>query len=488
MSHLLVVPAVMFSCAKPAADMPAVTSAEPGSVTLKSAIVYTSAPADSLRFHRQDTLQVSTKIQPTEKEIHVYLDLDKTYQEVIGIGAAITDAAAETYDKMSADRQKELVDAYFGPTGNQYSLMRTHIHSCDFSSGSYTYVEDMDTNLSSFNLAHDQEHRLPLIKKAIAQSGNPDFKVYVSPWSPPAWMKTNGDMLHGGKLKPEYARNWAQYISKFITEYEKEGVPIWGLTVQNEPMAKQIWESCIYTAEDERDFIKNHLGPVLHENGQADKKLIGWDHNRDLIYHRANTILSDPEAAKYVWGIGYHWYEDWSGADQAFGNVRNTQTKWPNVNLMFTEGCTFPYDESKLGDWSMGMRYGRSMIEDFNAGAVGWTDWNIWLDETGGPNHVGNFCFAPVHADTRTDAISYTSSYYFIGHFSRFVKPGARRLLVSPSRSDLLATAFRNPDNTVVLVVLNASDESRTYDVIAGQQSIAVGALPQSISTVIIQL
>jgi hypothetical protein len=247
-------------------------------------------------------------------------------------------------------------------------------------------------------------------------------------------MKTNGDMLHGGKLKPESRQAWANYYAKFIKAYEREGIPIWGITVQNEPMATQTWESCIYTAEDERDFIKNFLGPTMRREGLADRKIIAWDHNRDLIYQRVSTILADPEAARYVWGFGFHWYEPWSGGTMLFDNVRLVRETFPEKKLLFTEGTVDSFKAEDIHNWRLGEYYGRSMINDFNDGAVGWADWNVLLDERGGPNHVGNYCFAPVHADTKTGELIYTNSYYYIGHFSKFVRPGARRIASSPSR------------------------------------------------------
>jgi glucosylceramidase len=208
-------------------------------------------------------------------------------------------------------------------------------------------------------------------------------------------MKDNNDMLHGGKLKPEFYQSWANYFTKFIRAYEGEGIPIWGISIQNEPMATQKWESCIYSAEEERDFLKKYLGPTLKREGLSSRKVIAWDHNRDLIYQRASTILRDPEAAKFVWGIGFHWYEPWSGGEPMFDNVRLVNETFPDKNLIFTEGCVDSFDAQKISEWKFGEQYGRSMINDFNNGTVGWTDWNVLLDEQGGPNHVGNFCFAP---------------------------------------------------------------------------------------------
>ncbi|OGX84351.1 hypothetical protein BEN47_03035 [Hymenobacter lapidarius] len=259
-------------------------------------------------------------------------------------------------------------------------------------------------------------------------------------------MKDSGNMLRGGKLLPQYRRAWANYYVKFIKDYEQQGIPVWALTVQNEPMAIQKWKSCIFTGEEERDFIKGYLGPTLQTSGLGNKTLIAWDHNRDLLYQRASAVLDDPQAATYVWGIGYHWYETRTGSAMLFDNVRRVHEAYPDKNLIFTEGCVENFKLDRVGHWALGERYGMSMSGDFNAGTVGWTDWNVLLDETGGPNHVGNFCFAPIITDTRTGKLLYTNAYYYIGHFSTFIRPGARRISSSSNRDVLQTTAFRNPD------------------------------------------
>jgi glucosylceramidase len=223
----------------------------------------------------------------------------------------------------------------------------------------------------------------------------------------------------------------------------------------------------------------------MKREGLGDRKIIAWDHNRDLIYQRAHTILSDPKAAQYVWGIGYHWYEPWSGGDMMFDNVELVHEAFPGKNLIFTEGCNDSFKAEQLHDWRLGEQYGRSMINDFNDGAVGWTDWNVLLDEQGGPNHVGNFCFAPVHADTKTGELIYTNSYYYIGHFSKFVRPGARKIAASPSRSALLSTAFVNPDGKVSVVVMNKSDQKVDYYLWLDGNAAQVSSLPHSIQTLV---
>ena len=454
----------------------------------KRATIYTTADSTRLRLSlSQSKLQFSNFGQPLETQVCIFVDPTRTFQTFLGIGGAITDASAETFAKLSKDKQKQILDAYYDPVrGIGYTLARTNIHSCDFSSGSYTYVQEGDKELKSFSIDHDKQYRIPMIKQAIQAAGG-KLTLYASPWSPPAWMKTNNNMLRGGKLKPEFYDSWANYFAKFIREYEREGIPVWGLTIQNEPMATQTWESCIFTAEEERDFLKNHLGPTLEKEGLGDKKIIVWDHNRDLVYQRVSTTLSDPDAAKYAWGIGYHWYETWTGGNPQFENVRRVAETFPDKNLLFTEGCNGPFNMSQINDWKWGEAYGRSMINDFNAGTVGWTDWNILLDEMGGPNHVKNFCFAPIHANTKTGELYYMNEYYYIGHFSKFIRPGAKRVVSSSNRDALLTTAFLNPDGKLIVVVMNQGAQRIPYHLWIGGKAIEFTGLPHSISTILVE-
>jgi len=456
------------------------------SVAGKQVRVYTTAEKTAHRISLTDTLSFRAVGQPKETQICVFVDPTRQFQTFLGIGGALTDAAAEVFAMLPAEKQREILNAYYDEQqGIGYKLARTNIHSCDFSSSSYTYVSEGDKELKSFSVEADKRYRIPFIKRVLAATRG-RLNMFASPWSPPAFMKDNRDMLHGGKLKREFYQSWANYYAKFIQAYQREGIPIWGITIQNEPMATQKWESCIYSAEEERDFLKNYLGPTLRREGLLDKKIIVWDHNRDLIYQRASTILSDPQAARFVWGIGYHWYEPWSGGEPMFDNVKLVHETFPGKPLIFTEGCVDAFDNKRLGEWKFGERYGRSMINDFNDGCVGWTDWNILLDERGGPNHVDNFCFAPVHANTKTGELTYLSSYYYIGHFSKFIQPGARRIACSPSRSQLLSTAFVNPDGKVAVVVMNASDKPALFWLWIGGNAAEVNSLPHSVQTMVV--
>ena len=451
----------------------------------KKVTVYTTASDTKNRLSETGKLPFTKMGQPVETQICVFVDPSKTFQTYVGIGAALTDASAETYAKLPADKQKELLQAYFDKQkGIGYTIGRTNISSCDFSSDIYNYIAEGDAALKSFNIDHDKKYKIPFIKAAMKAAGG-KLNLFASPWSPPAFMKDNNDVLHGGKLKKEFYQPWANYYTKFIKAYEADGIPIWGITIQNEPMATQKWESCVYTAEEERDFLKNNLGPTMKREGLSDKKIIGWDHNRDLLYQRASTLLNDPEAAKYLWGIGFHWYEPWSGGQPMFENVKRVHEAYPGKNLFFTEGCVESFNEARYYDWALGEKYGLNMINDFNNGMVGFTDWNILLDETGGPNHVGNFCFAPVHANTKTGELIYTNAYYYIGHFSKFIKPGAKRISAAASRSQLITTAFKNPDGSVAVVVMNQSTNKIPYFLWVNGNAVEVTALPRSMATLI---
>ncbi|WP_374174837.1 glycoside hydrolase family 30 beta sandwich domain-containing protein [Flavobacterium tructae] len=428
--------------------------------------VYTTAENTKLRLSLSNNFILNSASQQTKSTVSITIDPSKTDQTFLGIGGAITDASAEVFAKLSSKKQQEFLTAYYDKNkGIGYSLARTNIHSCDFSSESYTYIQEGDKELKTFTIDHDKKYRIPLLKKAIATAGR-KLTLFVSPWSPPAFMKDNDDILHGGVLLPEFAQSWANYYAKFIKAYEKEGIPVWGLTIQNEPMASQRWESCIYTPEAERDFLKNFLGPTLKKEGLGSKKIIIWDHNRgEMLEKRANLVFSDPEVSKYAWGIGFHWYETWNGGSPKFESVGKVHEAFPSKNLFFTEGCIEKFDASKFQFWGNAERYGINMIHDFNNGTTGWTDWNILLDQNGGPNHVGNFCFAPIHADTTKDELIYTPMYYYIGHFSKFIQPGAKRIRNVISDKSVLSTSFLNTNGKIATVVMNQSDKEVVYEI-----------------------
>ncbi len=451
----------------------------------KSISVYSTTKDTDKRLALTDKLNFGPGHQPAETEVSVFVTPSQRFQTLLGIGGAITDASAEVFAKLPKAKQQEFLTAYYdADKGIGYNWARTTIHSSDFSSASYTYIKEGDKALKTFTVKHDREFRIPLIKKAIATSGG-KLQLFASPWSPPAFMKSNKSMLQGGFLLPEFYESWATYITKFVQAYEKAGIPVWGITIQNEPMAKQKWESVIYSADEERDFLKNYLGPIMHKQGLANKAIVVWDHNRDLITQRADTILNDPEAAKYVWGVGYHWYETWAGGDPMYKNVAYVHAAYPDKPVLLTEAAIEKFTQERYQYWPNGERYGSAMINDFNSGAVAWTDWNILLDERGGPNHVGNFCFAPIHGDLQKGELIYTPPYFYIGHFSKFIHRNAQRVATNTSRSTLLATSFLNADNKMATVVMNQTDKDITYNLFVGEDQSVVKIPAHSIQTLV---
>jgi glucosylceramidase len=401
---------------------------------------------------------------------------ERRYQTHLGFGGAFTEAAASVWQGLPDAARAQLLHDYFNPdAGHGYTLGRLHINSCDFALGNYAHVERADDfALESFSIERDRRALLPFIRAAQQVARRP-LQLLASPWSPPAWMKTNGQMNHGGRLRPECRDAWAQCFVRFIRAYEAEGVPIWGVSVQNEPMAEQRWDSCLYSAEEERDFVRDHLGPALHAAGLGDVKIVIWDHNRDLMLERANVVYADAEAAGFVWGTGFHWY----GAEH-FDHVQQVHDAWPDKHLLFTEGCQ--EGGPHIGSWEVGERYAHNVINDLNRWTVGWIDWNLLLDERGGPNHVGNFCSAPILADTRTGELMHQSAYWVLGHFARFIRPGARRVL-SVAAQELDTTAFANPDGSIAVVAANRQDHALNFALCIDDLSRPVELPAHSIAT-----
>jgi glucosylceramidase len=385
----------------------------------------------------------------------VTVDSSRQFQSLLGFGGAFTEAAAVSWLALPlAQQEAALRDCFSAADGHGYGLCRVHMGSCDFALGNYAHVEQPgDVALAGWSIERDRQALLPMIKAAQRVAGQP-LQILASPWSPPAWMKTNGQMNHGGELLPQYREAWAACYVRFIKAYAAEGVPIWGVTVQNEPMAVQRWDSCIYTAEAERDFVRDHLGPALERAGLSHVRLLVWDHNRDQMVQRASVIYGDPAASRYVWGMGFHWY----GEDH-FEQVAQVREAWPDKHLVFTEGCQ--EGGPHHGSWALGERYARSLIQDLRNGCEGFIDWNLMLDETGGPNHVGNLCSAPLLVDRARGEVMKQSSYWALGHFSRFIRPGARRIVCASGTAAVEVVAFRNLDGSVATVLLNRSDEAR---------------------------
>lgn len=399
--------------------------------------------------YKHQLVSVNTSETP---DLAIDIDESVKYQTIIGFGGAFTEAACYTLSNLTTKNQEQILNAYFNPeSGLRYNLGRIHMNSSDFSLENYTYVKNDDKELKTFDISREFKWVIPTIKRSEKIAQKP-IELLVSPWSPPAWMKTNNEMNNGGKLLPQFYQTWANYYIKFLEEITKAGLSPFALTVQNEPAAVQTWDSCVYTKEDERDFVKNYLGPTIFNSIFNKVKIFIWDHNRDIVVERAKAVLADSEAAKYVAGTAVHWY-----VSEEFSNLSRVHELFPNKQIIFSEGCIEGGPHPNV--YETGERYSRNIIGDFSNWCEAFIDWNLTLDEIGGPNHVGNYCDAPILSDTSKDELIFNSSYYHIGHFSKHVMPGAVRIKSISNNDDIKHVAFLNPDNSVVLICLNETEK-----------------------------
>ncbi len=427
-------------------------------------------------------MKVIDSFVSAQKSVTISLDPSKTYQTITGIGGSFTESSAYLLNKLSPQNRELILEAYFGESGAQYSLTRTHINSCDFSLSNYAYVSDPeDKSLESFDIAHDKEDIIPMILDAqnISKEG---FKIIASPWTAPPFMKDNNKWV-GGKLKPEFYSTWALYFSKYIQAMKKEGINIWGITVENEPLGNgNNWESMHYSAEEMTSFIQYHLGPSLEENGLSNVVLLGYDQNRDHLKEWVDVMYQNEQTSKYIDGTAIHWY---ASTFEVFPDVLDyAHEKAPEKYLIETEGCIdaeIPhwredewYWQKKATDWGWDwapeeekhlhpkyvpvFRYARDIIGCFNNHVDGWIDWNMVLDKQGGPNWFKNWCLAPIIVDPEKDEVYITPMYYALAHFSKYMRPGSKRIGIDIESETIQATAVINKNGTIALAVLNENE------------------------------
>ncbi len=469
---------------------------------LKIEVYETSAQGNQLK-----------KIMPSstgESTIEIQLNPEKKYQTITGFGGSFTESSAYLLDNLSTKNRQKVLQAYFGNEGARYSLTRTHINSCDFSLSNYSYAPiPEDKELNHFSIAEDTADLIPMIKEAMSISKD-GFKIIASPWTAPPWMKDNKDW-RGGKLLPEYYDTWALFFSKYIDAYKKEGIDIWGLTVENEPLGNNNnWESMHYSAEEMVDFVQHHLGPQLEIKGK-DVKILAYDQNRDeQLYHWADVVYKDETSSQYFDGMAVHWYAstyDW------FPEALNyTHEKAPNKHIIQTEACVdgqvpawkddawYWSKEAKDWGWTWApedqkhlhpkyvpvYRYARDIIGCLNSWVDGWVDWNMVLDKQGGPNWFKNWCTAPVIVDIENDEVYFTPLYYVMAHFSRYIRPDAVRIDCDVNDEDLMVTAALNPDGSIAVVILNMKDEAKNIKISVANKCTELMISGNAIQTVVI--
>ncbi len=410
------------------------------------------------------------------KVLNIYSDLK--FQEFYGFGGAFTSSSAENFGKMSDKTKEEFINLMFNKEkGLGYNFCRCTINSCDFSEKEYTYTDENDETLESFDIAHDEKNIIPMIKSALTESG--EMFLFASPWSPPAWMKDNGSMYEGGKLLKEYYPVWAEYYVKFIKEYQDRGVKISGITVQNEPMAPQTWESCNYTIEEQILFVRDYLKPTLEKADLSDVKIFIWDHNKEHLYDCAKAVETTDGAKDYIDGIAFHWY-----SGDHFDNLRFAHETSPDLFLAASEFCFGGVQP----DWENALRYAYDISGNFNSFMNASCDWNMVLDEKGGPYHArGSGCKAVIHYNTADDKLTIMPHYYAIKHFSAYLKQGAVRLGTSTWSDKISICAFKNPDGSTVAVIVSNHEKEQNCLLRFENYAAKIAVQPKSITTIIIE-
>ncbi|RRO11910.1 glycoside hydrolase family 30 protein [Flavobacteriaceae bacterium 14752] len=488
---LLIIAIVMSSCSKPKEEK-----------QLSVQVFETSRSGNKLTEIKQ-----FKEDKPTSK---IVVDTSKTYQTISGFGGSFTEASAYLLNQLSAENRQKIIDAYFAETGAHYSLTRTHMNSCDFSLGQYSYAPvEGDKTLENFSIEEDKEDLIPMIKDAMKASTD-GFKIISSPWTAPPWMKDNKDWV-GGKLLPEYYDTWALFFSKYADAYKAEGIDIWGFTVENEPLGNDSnWESMHYTPKEMTDFVVNHLGPQLEKDGKSDLVILGYDQNREHLDEWVDEMYRDETSRKYFDGTAIHWY---ASTYKIFEDqLEYAKNKAPDKYLIETEGCIdaqIPvwkdddwYWQKEATDWGWEWasednkhlhpkyrpvyRYARDIIGCLNNGVDGWIDWNMVLNRQGGPNWFENWCVAPVIVDENQDEVYFTPLYYTMAHFSKYVRPGAKRIAFDSTDEKLQVTAAQNPDGSIAVIVFNPTEEEKVFELEHQNISKTISISPQALQTIIL--
>lgn len=411
-------------------------------------------------YFKDTVFDLDENIQP-EDRVLIKVFPKEIKQVLVGFGGAFTEAAASVYQNASEEVKQQIVKMYFDKEeGLGYQLGRMAINSSDFALSNYTYFKKNAQDLRKFSIKREVKCTIPFVKDAMVYAK--DLKMAVAPWSPPRHMKTNDNMNNGGKLLKAYYPFYAEYICRYLTDMRRKGVKIEYLSIQNEPEANQTWDSCLWTPEEAIQFVKI-LEPKLRRKFLK-TKIILLDHNRDLLEKWATAIAADEAASKIIWGLGIHWY-----VSEDFDALRRAKEIAPNLNILFTEGCV--EGGPKPGAIDTGERYARNIIGDLNNGCVGYIDWNLLLDINGGPNHKENYCDAPMLLDGENLIVN--SSYYYIGHFAKFLKAGSKVVHheLSDNRLQVLSALSRKKER--VVVICNPTDENIPYRVEGVKEEIA---------------
>lgn len=436
--------------------------------------LWLTMPDKSVVFQKQENFLINQ----SENQNVITIDTSKTYQEMDGFGYTLTGGSAKHISNMSEPEKEKLLQELYG-TGEGsigVSYIRISVGASDLDEKVFSYNDlpegETDVNMEKFDLGYDKQYLIPVLQQILKIS--PDIKILGSPWSPPVWMKDNGD-ARGGSLKPEFYHAYAKYFVKYIQEMKAKGITIDAVTVQNEPLHPGNNPSLLMLPEAQKEFVRDHLGPEFEKNG-IKTKIIVYDHNADRPDYPI-TILDDPEAAKYIDGSAFHLY---GGTIDAVSKVHDAH---PNKNLYFTEQWVgAPGDFAKELNWH---------VENLIIGAPrNWCktvlEWNLAADENQQPHTDRGGCDRCLGAVTITgDKVTREPAYYIIAHASKFVRPGSVRI-DSNLIDGLPNVAYKTPEGKVVVIVQNTSGEDKAVAINAGAKNAAVMLKAGAVATLVL--
>ncbi len=366
------------------------------------------------------------------------------YQKHLGFGGALTEASCYIYSLLSNKQKEQVLSLLFKEEGLNYNYGRVTIGSCDFSLGMYDYFEN-----DKLDYTHEDKYLFPFLNDIYKIKA---LNLFASSWSPPSRFKDNNSRLNGGKLKKEHYHDYASYLVNYCKMMKDRNYNLKAMSIQNEPEAKQVWDSCLFSPKEEQELALLLKGQLELEN--VDLDLYIWDHNRDVIVKRVQETLNNKKINNVIKGIAYHFYDQ-----DCHQELAKLHKLYPDKNILFTEGCIELLLQKNGNDqYKNGLRYAKNYLLDSLNYSQGFIDWNVLLDSEGGPNHVGNFCEAPLMFNKKTKELIINPSYYAIKHFAHFIKENAYRIDVQ-NKTDVLITAYKNEDDSIVVVLLNLKNK-----------------------------
>lgn len=411
----------------------------------------------------------SVRFVPGETEnkvVNLYPEL--SYQSFEGFGGAITEAAGWVYARMDEEQKKKLTETYFSPDRMGYRFVRIPIDSCDFSLSQYEGFERVE------------QYILPLLRDAEKAAGG-KLGIMLAPWSPPAKWKTNGRREGGGRLLEEHYGDWADYLCDAIAWYREKGFSVTMLSLQNEAHAVQTWDSCLFTAQEEKRFLRDHMYPAMLRRGLADVAIYLWDHNKERVYEWLRDIV-DGETAPMVEGMAFHWY-----SGDHFEALDLCRERFPDKKLMVSESCIefYKFTGKDASDLAISMTH--EILGDLNHGACAFGDWNLLLDERGGPNYAGNFCLAPFLFDTKEKKLRQTLLGQYMEKLAGAIVPGSVRIAATKYAETVDVSAWRRPDGSIALLLLNKSGDNAPVCVRLNGLEAGTLLFPRSLSVLTIR-